>query len=437
MSKILRRPMFRGGGKVSSYGNGIATGLGYKNGGRTGYAGGGQIGGGEIYGKRFPDGRYGFAKPSAYVEGYNRIYGSGTGSGAGTASTGTGTGTSGQGGNIFRNAYNKIKLPSLSSLKNFGIRSLGAVTGPAVGGTTAALSGPAAVSGLAYLNKPDTIEELKYMKEYDEGQIGSIIDETTSEDEFNQYFKDRTELADTEKYTALGKYDTGLTSSISDLEKAEKDAAIDKARKNKFTNTSTNDDTIITEEDYFSMLGGDKARRRDVGDMMTRLSALALKRGKPGEGKRTMTDIFSDVMAAEANAGPSRVEKIEEKVGDFKLKDIMAGKRNKEAIKLFMAQTDYTKKESFIKTLSELNKSGNSGKKGMSMAIQLKTGEVPTIIKDSTILADVNLKPGQIGKTYIIERQNPETKAPILIAVQITADENGKPKSNVLGQQGA
>ena len=27
MSKILNRPMFRGGGKVSSYGNGIATGL--------------------------------------------------------------------------------------------------------------------------------------------------------------------------------------------------------------------------------------------------------------------------------------------------------------------------------------------------------------------------------------------------------------------------
>ena len=27
MSKVLKRPMFRGGGKVSSYGNGIATGL--------------------------------------------------------------------------------------------------------------------------------------------------------------------------------------------------------------------------------------------------------------------------------------------------------------------------------------------------------------------------------------------------------------------------
>ena len=40
MSKILRRPMFRGG-PVSSYGNGIATGL--ADGGRVGYNVGGPI----------------------------------------------------------------------------------------------------------------------------------------------------------------------------------------------------------------------------------------------------------------------------------------------------------------------------------------------------------------------------------------------------------
>jgi hypothetical protein len=57
MSKILRRPMFRGGGKVSSYGNGIATGL------ADGYEKGGQIGGGVIQGKKMSDGRYGFAEP--------------------------------------------------------------------------------------------------------------------------------------------------------------------------------------------------------------------------------------------------------------------------------------------------------------------------------------------------------------------------------------
>jgi len=43
MSKILRRPMFRGG-KVSSYGTGIASGLGYESGGRVEYANGGSSG---------------------------------------------------------------------------------------------------------------------------------------------------------------------------------------------------------------------------------------------------------------------------------------------------------------------------------------------------------------------------------------------------------
>ena len=42
MSRILRRPMFRGG-PVSSYGTGIASGLGYESGGRVGYAYGGGI----------------------------------------------------------------------------------------------------------------------------------------------------------------------------------------------------------------------------------------------------------------------------------------------------------------------------------------------------------------------------------------------------------
>ena len=46
MSKIYRRPMFRGGGKVSSYGNGIATGL--ADGGRVGYEMGGNVRGGVV-----------------------------------------------------------------------------------------------------------------------------------------------------------------------------------------------------------------------------------------------------------------------------------------------------------------------------------------------------------------------------------------------------
>ena len=57
MSRILRRPMFRGGGTVDSYGKGITAPL------VPGYMGGGQIGGGIIYGKPMADGRFGFEAP--------------------------------------------------------------------------------------------------------------------------------------------------------------------------------------------------------------------------------------------------------------------------------------------------------------------------------------------------------------------------------------
>jgi hypothetical protein len=42
MSRILRRPMFRGG-RVDSRGTGITSGLGYEKGGRVGYADAGAV----------------------------------------------------------------------------------------------------------------------------------------------------------------------------------------------------------------------------------------------------------------------------------------------------------------------------------------------------------------------------------------------------------
>jgi hypothetical protein len=51
MSRILRRPMFRGG-RVDSRGTGITSGLGYNNGGRVGFSNGGS---GEYVAKNFED----------------------------------------------------------------------------------------------------------------------------------------------------------------------------------------------------------------------------------------------------------------------------------------------------------------------------------------------------------------------------------------------
>jgi len=404
MSRILRRPMFRGGRAVSSYGNGIASGL--ANGGRVNL----QTGGAPL-------------KNFALSQGTT---------GANIAqNTQTGQGILSRAGN-FLSRLNPFTRGNFTKAGNIMRSGYGMATGPAAFGTSAALAGPAFVGGLAYLNRPTTVKELEFMKKYDAGQIGSIIDETTSEDEFNQYLADRKEYSDTTKYTPLGTDGTGLLSSIEELSKA-------KQKVDPPVNTPTineeQDDTVITEEDYISMLGGDKARRRDIGDMLTRASALALKRGKPGEGKRTFTDIASDIMAAESAAGPSRLERIEEKAADYKIKDKIASKRNKESIELMKAQVDYQKRKSIYEALAEQQRAGNFGAKGMSASVQQTTGKVPKVIEDVTIVEKENLKKSQIGEIYIVKTKDKKTKAETLTTVEIIADANGNPTSKVLIQQ--
>ena len=127
MSRILRRPMFRGGGKVSSYGNGIATGL----------AGGGTIGGGYIQGQKMSDGRYGFADPfpigstrsqiEAGRQAINQMYGIADD----FADVGTKKPVQNTGGNILKRNINKLKNLRFGSM---------AAPATAVGSGLAALS---------------------------------------------------------------------------------------------------------------------------------------------------------------------------------------------------------------------------------------------------------------------------------------------------------
>jgi hypothetical protein len=162
MSRILRRPMFRGGGKVSSYGNGIASGMGYAGGGRINLRVGGN--------------------PAALVN-------LGGGGGAPTQST--------IGGNILNKnvgrmsgiatkGANLLKNPALSeagimnAIKNYGPKAINAVRG--LGG--AAISRfPALSFGLAgeYLTRPQDVDQAIYQQEgYGpiEGRMRQIFDPT-------------------------------------------------------------------------------------------------------------------------------------------------------------------------------------------------------------------------------------------------------------------
>tara|TARA_X000001388_G_scaffold37550_1_gene26573 strand:+ start:156 stop:1589 length:1434 start_codon:yes stop_codon:yes gene_type:complete len=222
--------MFRGGGKVSSYGNGIASGLGY--------AGGGQIGGGAVYGQLMPDGRYGFQNPfipigqtksqiDAARQAINQMYGIADD----FADVGSKSNVKTQGGNILKRNINKIKnikLPAGANLEariGSGIKSLynllpeegllskgGRFATKVAGqfpkltkgsGILAAVSGPGMI---AEANRPKTYAALQYMK--DMNQSG-VFDETaipTMDGELGEYDKFTLEfdkLNDPSKYTAI------------------------------------------------------------------------------------------------------------------------------------------------------------------------------------------------------------------------------------------
>ena len=225
MSRILRRPMFRGGGKVSSYGNGIASGLGY--------AGGGQIGGGAVYGQLMPDGRYGFQKPfipigqtksqiDAGRQAINQMYGIADDfADVGSKSSNVKT----QGGNILKRNFNKIKnirLPAGANLESrigSGIKSLynllpeegllskGSRFATKVAGQfpkltkgsgiLAAVSGPGMI---AEANRPKTYAALQYMK--DMNQSG-VFDETAGPGDYEAFTLEFDKLNDPSKYTAI------------------------------------------------------------------------------------------------------------------------------------------------------------------------------------------------------------------------------------------
>jgi len=219
MSRILRRPMFRGGGKVSSYGNGIASGMGY--------AGGGTIGGGYIQGQKMPDGRYGFADPfpigstrsqiEAGRQAINQMYGIADD----FADVGSKSNVKTQGGNILKRGFAKTKS-GLGSLKTSG-----ALQNPVKFGTDAAIkygakgfSIPtaakylsnlklpgsslfAAVSGpgiIAEANRPKTYAALQYMK--DMNQSG-VFDETAGPGDYEAFTLEFDKLNDPSKYTEI------------------------------------------------------------------------------------------------------------------------------------------------------------------------------------------------------------------------------------------
>ena len=226
MSKILRRPMFRGG-RVDSYGTGIATGL--ASGGRVGLYRGGSLS-------------------------YNPFQQSQT-------------------SNLLGRNAPKI-LPGMQGADIFAPVQ---ITG----------------SGFSKYDPGKSIRESQPMYE----EFAEVSEEMPSDNIIASADKTFVPQSIIDKSSA----DVELDLPISKVDNSPTEIKTPKIN-------DLEDETEVTMTDLEKALGLDKAKRRDLGDMLGRASAAFLGTGDVKEG-------LAEFMAAEAKAGPSRTERIKSIAG--------------------------------------------------------------------------------------------------------------------------
>ena len=423
MSNILRRPMFRGG-RVDSRGTGITSGLGY--------AGGGQIGGGTIYGNPMPDGRYGFANPQPANMALFL---------ANQAKTPT------TGASLFESALSKVR----------SVPYAGRILAPLLGTAASPFLGAAAtgigLGSLADWYRSSTFTPEAYIEEkkaYEQNpMIGQetdlIVDEmgntTTSYDALQSDLK-KLNVGEKPGFFPRGGYDKFLADRGIDPKTGRKPEPIvpkeggnngdgnkgdgNKGDGNKGDGNIVSAETSdITLDDYIRMLGGDKARQRDIGDIFGRLSAAALKR--PGRGEeRGLADVLGDFMTAEVAAGPGRREKIEQTAAMLDIKDKIESKRSAENIKQLMGMEIFKNQLSAKNVAANISDAEKGGLTGTAAVVRgiLKTypnnpNKIPIVIKGNL----PSLTKDDIGKIFVIEKTDPKTKTTTSrIAVDIVKD---------------
>jgi len=355
MSNILRRPMFRGG-KVSSYGTGIASGLGYNTGGRVGYQTGGIItlqdilkqGGAPMTGQQILD----FAQknklnlgPDFKINPLSTFI---------PEEVTVGQGTENERDISYGSFVNQFGVPKYEDEKSF------------VGGT----------------DPQGTLEVLDKVQIKTDELGKPVTDELGNPVYVGSQDKIKSKLELTSDIPVLNKQN--LAQATSD------ELSLDEVR---------------------DALGYAKARRRDLGDMLGRASAAFLKRPARGE-TRGITEALGDFMATETAAGPSRTEKIETGAGTFMLKEKAQSKRDKQNIELLKTKIDYQieagENISLPKAILAANKSGTLNNKELAAGIQGATS--PNTGKNYNFKGIVNrdalskaMPTAQEGDTFIVQ----------------------------------
>ena len=360
MSKILRRPMFRGGGQVSSYGKGIAAPLvpGYQMGGRIpGYQMGGNVSGGIVN------------LPGGYAQTANQ--------------------------RLLNNINNDF--PNLSAANSTGNMTLGSELLAAASNKFPKSNAP--IPGVVEEDKTTTtateiqdvdtnaVDGSTLDSDFDQTESKIVIDPVTGEKKTIQAYvpaeevepnldvlknlplwmggitkeeykirKNKQEIKKIQKRVdadqnniaraggadaAQDDFDAGFASKEIGDGVGDKSLVVNQPEE---TQISAKDAIRENQELFKELLGGKAARGQDISDMLLRFS---------GSQGNTLGEKFKNYTKAESAAGPGRGEKINQTAAALAINDYVAGKRSDEQSEYLTKKIDYEyKKKGELSTLN-------------------------------------------------------------------------------------
>jgi len=318
--------MFRGGGTVDSYGKGITAPL------VPGYMGGGQIGGGIIYGKPMADGRFGFQAPVMFNAAEMTM----------PMSTNV---TSGlellaknkalRDGNVPMIPVNVAGVVDKKQGETEVNNEATAVEDIDIGDTSNLFGEKDTTETITVPDGKGGFEEKQVLTEAEPSplvklNLGMITKDEFAEETRKNELKDIQKKLDLEGADATGK---GGGADFMDVKTIEDLGKTDLEKETEETTELSAKDAIAENQKLFAeLLGSDKARGQDIGDMLLRFS---------GSGGNTLGEKFQNYVRAESAAGPSRSEKIKQTAAGLAINDYVAGKRSKEQGELLTKKIDY------------------------------------------------------------------------------------------------
>jgi len=416
MSKILRRPMFRGGGTVDSYGMGITAPL------VPGYMGGGQIGGGIVYGKPMADGRFGFEKPVI----------------PDLMAPNSGSVTSG----LDLLARNKAIKTGAVPFTSYNIP--GVVDEKQ--GETEVNQEATAVEDIDFSEMDSDFDQTKTITVPDgkggTKEIQAYVDQSEvepsplvklnmpfSDYDREDYNKDMKKIKTNKIQERLDAESDGVTgkgggADFMDVKTIEDLGKTDLEKEKEETTELSAKDAIAENQALFAeLLGSDKARGQDIGDMLLRFS---------GSGGNTLGEKFQNYVRAESAAGPSRSEKIKQTAAGLAINDYVAGKRAKEQGELLTKKIDYEldaknkyltpqaddSNSDILRKISTAYKIEPTSNKAIKALLKFRTGRSdifaitkdPTKIKPKDLEIGINIVTHKGAKTIIEKISETETK---------------------------